>query len=125
MSDPNRPSPIVEALAGDDVEFRFTYDNTALVEFRNKYQQDNPEFDYSYMNNIKHTNDDGEYWVLYKSNGLYRELARLAFTRIIKPYPDEEDIADYAEFFAAQMDGEVNHYGIVDNNDDEEYLDDD
>ena len=110
MTNPNRPSPIVEALAGDDVEFRFTYDDTVLIEFRNIYQQDDPSYDYSHMNNIKHETEDGETWTLYKSSGLYRELARLAFTRIIKPYPDEDDIEDYTEFFAAQMDGEVNYY---------------
>jgi len=106
MTRPNQPSPTVEALAGDGVEFKFTYDNTVLIAFQNAFQKDDPSFDYSHMNNIKHETDDGESWTLYKSKNLYKELARLAFTRIIKPYPDEDDIEDYAGFFASQMEEE-------------------
>jgi len=119
MPEKYQPSPKVEALAGGDVEFSFTYDNTILIGFQNAYQEEDPNLDYSHMNNIKHETDDGENWTLYNSSGLYRELARLAFTRIIKPYPDEDDIEDYTEFFTAQMDGEVNRYGIIDSDDDD------
>lgn len=107
---PNQPSPRVEAFVGGEEEFVFTYRDTILVGFENKYQQDDPRLDYSYMNSIRHTTADGEDYNIYQSHNLWRELARLAFTRVIKPYPDEDDIEDYAAFFVADISGEVNRY---------------
>lgn len=125
MSKFNKPSPRVEAFVGGDTEFIFTYRDTVLIGFHNAYQKDDPSLDFSHMNNVRHTTPDGEDYNIYESHNLWRELARLAFTRIIKPYPDDDDIEDYAQFFAADINGEVGRHRSYDDSGIEEDWDDD
>jgi len=101
----NHPSPRVDVNIPGEGEFSFNYRNTLLIGFENCYADD--EYDYSHMNNIVHVEEDGTEIKIYHSEEVYRRLAQLAFSRILKPYPDEDDIEDYAQFFEAQMNNEV------------------
>lgn len=111
-----RRSPRLVVELGETTLY-FTYMNTYLVGFENCYQdqEGGEQFDYSHMNHIKHLPDGTETPEhIYESPDLYRQLAELAFTRILKPYPEEEDIEDYAKYFEAQLNGEVTYYGDED-----------
>lgn len=81
--------------------------NTYLIEFHNMYQEEDESMDFSFMNSMRHTMGDGEVQHIYDSHELHRQLAELAFTRIIKPYPEEQDIQEYARYFEASLNGEV------------------
>jgi len=109
-----KPSPSLEAIVGDET-YKFDYSNTILIGFENDYQETNDNYDYTYMNNIRYIDEDGEIVYIYKSMNLWRELARLAFSRVLKPYPDEDDLDDYADFFTAELNNEVNYGSIEDN----------
>lgn len=115
---PNQPSPKVEVGLNGDVDLVLTYRDTYLVGFENCYADD--EYDYSHMNHVVHVMEDGEVISLYRSEEVYRQLAQLAFSRVVKPYPEQEDIDDYVQFFEAEMNGEINEY-FNDDDDWEEY----
>lgn len=117
-----KPSPSLEAIVGDET-YKFDYSNTILIGFYNDFQETNDNFDYTYMNNIRHVDEEGESVYIYKSQNLWRELARLCFTRVLKPYPEEDDFEDYAQFFSAELNNEVN-YGTSLIEDDDDYEED-
>jgi len=81
--------------------------DTFLREFKNIYQEEDDSMDFSYMNNIVHYDEEGDLQKIYDSPELFQALGELAFTRLIKPYPDEDDIEEYVLYFEATLNGEV------------------
>lgn len=103
-------TPIVEVDLGRIV-FKFGYDNTWLVAFKNQYQEDEPDDDYSHMNYIIHRHEGGERIFINDSAELFEQLDELGYPMIRRPYPSEEDFDEYARYQVSQLDDELRELG--------------
>lgn len=103
-----KKTPVVEVEIGS-LALRFTFNNTYLIEFWNKYGEVDDLHDFSHMNVIRHTDEEGDLQHIYDSEELFEQLDELGFTKVRYPYPHDQHIEGYSDYLIADLNGEVEH----------------